>query len=184
MHWLDTVILAVLAFGALAGAFTGFLWQLSRIVTLILAIYCTVIFHDSATPLVKRLLLPDAPELIPSLTAYGLVFVLVCAVMFTVTFVLHKVIEQVELQWFNRLLGALFGVAKAALVLGVVLFGLSGYDSSNAVISQSKVAKPMVESVRWGATLLPESYRKQIEAYKEQADRAAKESQLLKAGGL
>ena len=48
MYWLDSTILALLAIGALVGAWTGFLWQVARILSLALSLYAAILANDDA----------------------------------------------------------------------------------------------------------------------------------------
>jgi membrane protein required for colicin V production len=162
MYWLDTVILGVLALGGLWGMFAGFLWQLSRIMTVALAAYCTILCNERATTLVQQHLLPEAPALVCQVTAYILVFLLVALAMFLLTTLLHRLILKVELQWLNRVLGTLFGVAKTGLIVGLILYGLAGIPGPEEAIGQSRLAQPLVAAVKLAANLLPSAYRDQL----------------------
>lgn len=162
MHWLDTIILGIVGFGALWGAFTGLLWQVARIVTVASAVYCTVVFNDLATPLVRRYLLPNAPELIPQITAYVIVFLLVCVVMLALTSAVQRAIRKIDLQWLNRLLGAGFGAVQALVVLGIILFGLANYAGPREMMQESQLGKVLLEGMKSGVALLPEEYRNKM----------------------
>ncbi len=170
MYWLDTVIVGVLAFGALFGSFAGFLWQLSRIISVAAAAYGTIVLNDPATLLVQKYLMSEAPPLIPRVTAYVLVFLLICLALFALTVALHRIVLRLKLQWLNRVLGGLFGAGKAALILGVIFLGLSGYAGPQAAIEKSRLAQGLVDVARWAADQLPEEYREQIDRQLNTAD--------------
>src|SRR5262245_22437236 len=108
MYWLDTVILCVLAGGALVGFFVGFLWQMFWFISVSLGLYCTVTLNEPATRLVKDHLLEGASPAAARGTAFVLVFLLVFVLFLIVTLLLNQLIRKAHLGWLNRLLGSGF----------------------------------------------------------------------------
>jgi uncharacterized membrane protein required for colicin V production len=163
MYWLDTVILIILGIAAVWGTFTGLLWQVSRVITVVLALYCSVTFNDLATPFVQQHLMEDASPLAARIVAYVLVFLIVCLVLLAVTMSLERGIEKIKLQWLNRLLGAFTGAFKAAFLMGIVLYGLKYFPGPKESMEKSTLSPVLTAAVDFGLTLVPEQYRSNVD---------------------
>jgi uncharacterized membrane protein required for colicin V production len=168
MYWLDTVILCVLAGGALVGFFMGFLWQMFWVISVSLGLYCTVTLNDPATKLVKNHLLPEASPAVACGAAYVLVFLVVFVLFLIVTVLLGQLIRKAHLGWLNRLLGSGFVGTILASAMGLVLVVLDSLPVSNTVVEQSKIAPVLVSGVKSMVANLPEDYRQSMKENVEQ----------------
>jgi uncharacterized membrane protein required for colicin V production len=168
MYWLDTVILIILGIAAIWGAFAGLLWQVSRIITVVLALYCSITFNDLATPFVQEHLMEEASPLAAKIVSYILVFLIVCLVLLAITMSLEKGIEKIKLQWLNRALGAATGAFKAAFLLGIVLYGLKYLPGTNEAIEKSALSPVLTAAVDFGFTLMPLEYRDNVDSSLEE----------------
>jgi uncharacterized membrane protein required for colicin V production len=130
MYWLDTTILAILGVGAVFGALSGLLLQLARLVGFGVALYAAVYFNDSMTALLKDSGMQEAEPWLAHLVGYVLVFLAVYLTIFLLTVVLERGMKAVRLQVINRMLGALLGAGKLALLLGGVFLGVTYYPSA------------------------------------------------------
>lgn len=167
MYWLDVVILTVLGFATVWGLFTGFLWQVSRIVALVLGVYCSISFSGPTTQLLQQYILPDVSPAVVGLISYVAVFLLVCVALFLLTALLDKAVKKAHLQWLNRTLGAVLGLLKAGLLVGLILLGVSYVPGSKGVFEQSRLAVPLTESFRLALAALPDNYRPTFTAPQE-----------------
>jgi membrane protein required for colicin V production len=124
MHWLDTTLLAALTLGAGLGFISGLFWQFARIASFVLAVYATIFLHDAAVHFLSSALMRDAEPGIVKGAAYLLVFLTTYVTLFLITRLLRGWIRSTDLAPLDRLLGALLGVGKIALVLGVACWAL------------------------------------------------------------
>jgi uncharacterized membrane protein required for colicin V production len=163
MHWLDTVILCVLAAGALFGALTGLLWQMFLVIATGAGLYCTITLNDTATNFVERHLMEGAAPGMARGVAYILVFALVFLLLLILTLMLHRVVRQARLQWLNRLLGAGFVGLVVASALGLVFLVLDANPASRAFVEQSKIAPVLITGLKNMVASVPEDSRKLVE---------------------
>src|SRR5437016_3722714 len=101
MHWLDTLLLVLLALGGMLGFFSGFLWQIARIFSLGIALLATVAFNDQASRFCQEQLLREADPRIAQAIAYAMVFLAVYLVLFLATRLLYKGIRASELEMLD-----------------------------------------------------------------------------------
>src|SRR5581483_5757241 len=111
--------------GALLGARRGLLWQVARLVTFGLALYVCIFYHDHAVALLSPYLLDNTSPLVVSALAYGLTFLVVYLVGYGITVLIEKGVKAAKLKFTDRILGAVFGLAKASLVAGVILLAVA-----------------------------------------------------------
>jgi uncharacterized membrane protein required for colicin V production len=164
MFWLDTTILAVLAVGALLGAMSGFLGQFTRLVGVGTAIYAAVFFNDWAAQALQEAFLNEADPRIGRGLAYVIVFMVVYLFFFYSTRLLRDGVEAANLQAFDRLLGAGFGVGKMALLLAIVFFGMASYPhpTTQALLEKSALAPALGGSMEYVLMIVPEDYRSDL----------------------
>lgn len=155
MFWLDIVIITVLGFGALWGLFTGFLWQVSRVLTVILAVYCSILLNAPTTHFLQSEVLPKSSQIVCQLVAYAVIFLAVGLSMFVATALLNRFVEKIELQWLNRLLGATLGFAKAGLIVGLITLGMTNFPPTKPIMEKSVLSEPVIQGFQVAMKLIP-----------------------------
>ncbi|MBX9680198.1 MAG: CvpA family protein [Gemmataceae bacterium] len=175
MHWLDTAIVAILLVGAVLGFLTGFVWQLARIGGLILSVYASAALHEPASRLVRDVL-RDCDERIASAAAYVVVFVLVFVGMYVTAMTLKGILRTLDLENLDRIAGALFGVAKAALCVGVACLLLQywAHPMTREWMTKTQIAPAMAQGTEQAIALIPPSYKQAVlEGFAELRERLA-----------
>jgi membrane protein required for colicin V production len=164
MYWLDTTILVLLGLAALLGAISGLLWQLLRIVGFGVALYLAIFGNEWASGVIGQNILRDANPTVVKGVAYVAVFVVVYLVLFLVTFIVERAVRAAKLKFVDRLLGALFGTAKAALILGAIFLGLASvpHEPTQEVLKRSAVAPVLANGVSLILAAIPEDYKRQF----------------------
>jgi membrane protein required for colicin V production len=164
MYWLDTLLLALLALGVTLGFFSGFLWQIARILTLALSLVATVICNEPASLFCREQLLRDADPRIAQAVAYVLVFLVVYVVLFLATRLLYEGIRAADLEVFDRVLGGLFGAAKMALVLGACCLGAANYPhpTTRDWMAKSTLAPAFADGMEHVLIIIPEDYKENL----------------------
>src|SRR5438046_804870 len=104
MYWLDTLLLALVALGAVLGFVSGFLLQVRRLLSLRIALAATVAANETASRFCQEQLLRDADPRVSQVVAYVAVFLAVYLVLFLATRLLYEGIRATELVVLDRLL--------------------------------------------------------------------------------
>jgi membrane protein required for colicin V production len=164
MYWLDTLLLALIALGAILGFFSGFLWQVGRILTLVLALFATVASNDTASRFCQEQLLRDADPRVSQVVAYVAVFLLVYIVLYLATRLLYEGIRATELVVFDRLLGGVFGAGKMALVLGLCCLAAANYPHATAHewMAKSALAPAFANGIEHALVVIPDEYKENL----------------------
>ena len=164
MYWLDTTILAILGIGAVFGALSGLLMQLARLVGFVVALYAAIYFNDGATTLLQDRIVPDAEPLVARIVAYVAIFLLVYLTIFLTTVALERGMKAVRLQVINRVLGALLGAAKLALLLGAVFLGIRYFPNAatQEMMRRSSLAPVLAQGTQNLVVTLAAEYRQDL----------------------
>lgn len=143
--WIDWALLMVLALSVLTGFARGFIREGLKLAAWVVAL----LVARATAPAVAALMADQiASEEIRLVVAFVLVVVGVMLLAGMVIRLLHAVIEWAGMGFFNRLLGALFGALRAALiaVLAVTVAGLTPLAGTQAW--QTSALLPLVEQGR------------------------------------
>jgi membrane protein required for colicin V production len=164
MYWLDSTILVLLAIGALVGAWTGFLWQAARIISLALSLYAAILANDGVTRLLQDTILKGVDERIPHAIAYVVVFIVVYIILHQIVWLLDRFIRAVRLETMDRLLGALVGACKIGLILAAVCLGVTAYPHplTKEVMEKSTLAPVLAEGMEMILLVIPEEYKSEL----------------------
>ncbi|PKQ45005.1 CvpA family protein [Confluentibacter flavum] len=129
MSILDLVLLALLILGLVRGFINGFFVELASVVALIAGIYGAFHFSSYTTSYLKDKV--DWEENTINIVAIVATFMIIVLVIGLAGKALTKIADFAMLGLFNKLLGAIFGGLKTALILSVFLIVV---DKMNANI--------------------------------------------------
>jgi len=126
MGTFDIIVGIVLIFFFLKGLKNGFIIELASIVALVLGIIAAVLFSE----VVSQWLSEYITTRFISILSFFIVLIAVVIGVNLLAKMLDHLVKAIALGWLNRLIGALFGMLKAALIISVLLllldvFGLS-----------------------------------------------------------
>jgi membrane protein required for colicin V production len=119
MNVLDAVLLAFLAFGLIRGFWRGFFVEIASLVALVAGVYGAFHFSDFATVFLKEKV--DWNENTINIVAFFGTLILIILAIGLAGKALTKIADFAALGLINKLLGALFGGLKIAVILSVLL---------------------------------------------------------------
>ena len=119
METLDIIILICFIPGIIRGLQKGFIEQAVALVSLILGAWLA--FHFSS--LVSDWLHPylDVSESVLNVISFGLIVIATVILLFLLGRMLTGLVNLVLLGWLDRILGLVFAILKAALIIGLVI---------------------------------------------------------------
>ncbi len=154
---LDWTLLAVVLISTLWGLWRGLVRELVSLAGWILAIVLAVLY---AQPLGRLLpFLRDWPEAQTAVAAL-LIGVLTVFAASLIGFIAHKLLASVKLSGADRALGALFGLARALLVVAVAVVLLARTGIAQEAFWRESKLVPLIEAgVAFALPWLPPSWR-------------------------
>lgn len=142
MSFVDIIILIPLGLAVFKGYRNGFIVELTMLVALFLGILAGIYFSD----LVSEWLISSG-GLNPAYThaiSFALIFIGVLILMRLLAKVVQKVAESLALGFFNRILGAAFGLLKAAFLISVILYLINQVDPRHSIIGEKTREKSVL----------------------------------------
>ncbi len=144
MNIFDVVVVIIISFCLIRGAFNGVIGEISGIVGVYAAFYGAYTYYPMAAVYGKPWI--DNSEL-RNIIAFFLLF---CAIVIIVSFasiIMRKVIKFVFLGWVDRLLGLFFGVAKGVLFASVLFIISTTFLPKNIDFISGSKFSPYIEQV-------------------------------------
>lgn len=157
-NMVDLGVLLVVLVSLAVGAWRGFLYEVFSLVGWVVAFACA---RWLASDVVLFLPLGGASEGLRYAAAFVAVFVAAAFAAGLVSWLIRKLAVQVGLRPVDRVLGAMFGLVRAAALLVILAFGVSLTPlSKNEAWTQSSSAQFLAAVAQQGKPWLPEELLK------------------------
>ncbi|RIA10971.1 membrane protein required for colicin V production [Flavobacteriaceae bacterium MAR_2010_72] len=129
MTILDIILLALLLFGLIRGFIKGFFVEVASLLALVAGVYGAIHFSNFAADFLMAKV--DWNEKTVNITAFAITFIVIVMVIALAGKALTKLADFAALGLINKVLGAVFGTLKIAVILSVVLII---FDSMNKTL--------------------------------------------------
>lgn len=156
----DYIVLSIIGLSVILSVMRGVVREVLAIVGLVAAFYVGVTYTNQLLPMMPV----DIPnEALRVLAAFLVLFLATLLLATLLGIALSAIFKKAGLGWLNRLLGALFGVARGLLIVCVIVFlaGLTDIPKDtrwrNAMFS-APIEALVVNLLPW----VPESIAKQV----------------------
>ncbi len=137
MNIVDIIIVVILLLGLVNGFRRGLFIEITSLLGLILGVYGAIHFsYYLANILQSRV---DWDTSLIQIVAFSGTFLVIMVALVLLGKLLTKIAETIMLGFFNKLLGALFGILKIGLILSVVLIIFEQFNKTLKFMDHSKV---------------------------------------------
>ncbi len=154
MNWLDIVIIVVAAFFGLFGLWQGAIKALFGLAGLVGGIVLAGRYYDD----LAGILSPSGATW-SEVAAYALIVIATLVAAGAIGWLVSHLVHITMLGWLDRLIGFLLGAAVGCLLCAAILAIISKYfPGSQSIISQSAVAKFLMEQFPLLLALLPDEF--------------------------
>jgi membrane protein required for colicin V production len=143
VNWLDLIIIAIVATGAVYGLFRGILRMATTLVSLVAGIYLALLYYAEVGSLVQKWF-PSASATVATALGYAAVFLVVFVIVEAIGHLLMHVVQTVNLGWLDRLGGMLFGGAISAAICGLLLMLMTAAMPAEAALLRDSELAPQV----------------------------------------
>ena len=164
MNTLDIILAAILVFGLVRGFMRGFFVEIASLVALALGLYGAIHFSYIIADFLKDRV--EWTEKYIQIIAFTATFIIIVIVISLAGKFLTKIADSAELGLMNKTFGALFGIAKTALILSVVLIIFSKLNKAIPFVGEEELQNSaLYEPVKKLApTIFPSILEKEWEA--------------------
>jgi len=136
MATLDIILLICFIPGIVSGISKGFVKQLVNLASIILGGWAAFKFSEMVSTWLQGYLTMD-PKLI-YIISFAIIVVVAVLLLNLIGSLIVKVLKIAEIGWFDRVLGFVLGIAKAALVLGLLIFIFDGINEKWQIVDPAK----------------------------------------------
>ena len=139
MNYIDLILAVFLVWAAYKGFKNGLIIEVASLAALILGIFGAIKFSGfTADFLVEQF---DITTKYLSLIAFAITFIIIVVLVHLLARILDKLVKAIALGFINRLLGIVFGVAKVAFILSIVLVILNTVNRKANFLPEEKLDK-------------------------------------------
>ena len=144
MEVIDIIILVLIGVGVIQGLMKGMVKQLGTITGIVAGLLLArALFGVVAEKLAPAL---GTSITIAQILSFILIWVAVPVACGLIASVLTKALDVVNLNWLNRILGALFGAVKVMLLVGIGIYVFEYIDPKDEFVSRTKKEASMLYS--------------------------------------
>ncbi|MEM7199345.1 MAG: CvpA family protein [Planctomycetota bacterium] len=149
LSWIDLTALAIVLVFFVLGIFRGFVWQFSRILTLVLAYFAAGRWGNPIAARIDAWFTEGVDPRLPLYIAYFGVFVVALVLVSLLTLLLQKLVYSTGLSFYNRLGGGVLGLGTGAcVVLALLAAVLMFFANGSEVVQAAQSSKSMELSQR------------------------------------
>ena len=142
----DIILSIPLIWGAYKGMKKGLIVELASILAIILGVYACSKFSDVMAEFLGSHIHSQISSLYLSILSVILVFIGVLILVFFIAKRIQKLAEALFLGIANRILGAIFGIFKWALLLSFLLYFFDILNQKAGIVSQASLQHSWVYS--------------------------------------
>ena len=155
-NWLDWVLVIIVFVSVLTAIRKGFVAELITLASVIAALILAALNYERLAPFLAGFTRSRG-------VALGVSFILIFfAIMVTgalIAVLARKLIKKVELQWFDRFLGGIFGLVRGVLVDCVLLLVMMAFAIEQGAMQKSVLTPYFTAGSRVIALMMPGNMR-------------------------
>jgi membrane protein required for colicin V production len=176
MNWLDFVFLAIIVVTAIVGIFKGFVRQVIGLVAVVAGLVLAVVYYRQTAAVFMSFV---KNQLVSNFLGFLLIFVVVLIAGAILGHLFTKAMVG-PLAFVNRLFGAVFGLIKAVLICGIIVFALVSFEIAKPALETSVLAPACLGVTRAVVNLVPKDLRTRFnESYKRIRESGGKHGQEI-----
>lgn len=137
MNTIDIIIGVILIFGTVNGFLKGLFVEVTTLVGLVLGVYGAIHFSYFLGDFLKDSVTWD--ESMIQVVSFAGTFLIILIALVLLGKAMTKIAETMALGFFNKMVGAIFGLLKYALILSIVLTVYHEINTSLRFVNKEKV---------------------------------------------
>lgn len=142
MNVLDIIILLCFLPAIVSGLRKGFIVQAAAILAVIVAVWFSFKFSTLASAQISQWLEVEGEVL--EVIAFALIFLAVAIGIHFIGRLLKAGFKFIMLGWLDKLLGVVFAIVKAGLIVGLVIFTVSSLNARFSFLNETLVAESVL----------------------------------------
>jgi membrane protein required for colicin V production len=158
-NWLDWTFAAIVAVSVITAIIKGFTRELISLASLVIGLVVAAVAYPTAAPWFEDL--TKSHEIALGL-GFLVLFLGTLLLGSLVSLLARKLIKSAGIQWFDRFLGAVFGLVRGVLVDCILLFVLLAFAIKPGAVQQSSLAPYVTAGANVISLAMPASLKAQF----------------------
>lgn len=155
MNWLDYFFIVILAVTTVVGIVKGLVRQIIGLVAVILGLVLAALYYEGLAEIIRHLV---RDRLVSNFLGFLVIFFAVIAAGALLGHLVSKVLKG-PLAFADRFFGAVFGLVKAVIICGVMVFALAAFNIARPAVETSVLAPVCVTITRAAVHLIPQDLK-------------------------
>jgi membrane protein required for colicin V production len=160
-NWVDWVLAIIVLVSVLTALWKGFVSELVALASAITGLVIAGFNYERLAPLLQGFTRSRGVALGVS---FLLLFAAVMLIGALISILAKKLIRKVQLQWFDRFLGGIFGLARGLLIDCIVLLVMITFAIQQGAVEKSALAPYFIAGSRVVALVMPGNLRSEFRA--------------------
>jgi membrane protein required for colicin V production len=183
-NWLDWVFATIVLVSVVTAIWKGFVAELISLASAIAALIVAALGYERLAPLLSGI---TSNQEVALGASFILLFAAVLVIGALVSIVAKKLVKKVQLQWFDRFLGGIFGLVRGLLVDCIVLLVMMTFAIKQAAIQKSVLAPYVTVGSELLAVVMPKDmksdFRAGVEKFKQELNQTGKKAIKVHSAG-
>jgi len=164
MNWLDIVFAVILIVTLVIGIVKGLVRQVIGLAAVVLGLILASLYYEGVAKIIEKVV---HDKLLSNFLGFLTVFFLVVVAGALLGHIISKSMKG-PLAFANRFFGGLFGLLKAVLICGVIVFAMTAFNLARPAIEGSRLAPVCLGVARAAVNLIPQDLRAKFnQSYQE-----------------
>jgi membrane protein required for colicin V production len=147
MNYIDIILIILLLLAAFNGFRKGLITEVASLAALVLGVWGAIEFSYITSEFLTEKMGWEPGNL--NIISFIITFIVIVILVHLVGNSLSKLVEAAMLGWANRITGLIFGVAKTAFILSILLLIFNKIDEDVHILSQkTKMNSQLYEPMR------------------------------------
>jgi membrane protein required for colicin V production len=155
MNWLDFVFVLILIVTTIMGIVKGLVRQVIGLAAVIVGLVLASLYYEGISEVFQKLI---HDKLVCNFLGFLVIFFCVLAVGALLSYLISKAMKG-PLAFVNRFFGGVFGLVKAVLICGIIVFALTVFGVARPALETSRLAPVCLGVARAAVNLIPQDLK-------------------------
>ena len=142
MNILDIILLICFVPAVVQGFRKGFISQVIAIISIIAGVWLSVQFASPVTAWLAQYI--QGSEQVLKVVSFALIFIAVAAGLAILGKLIEGTVKLIMLGWLNRLLGVIFSLIKAGLIVGLAIMAFCSLNNTFNFVSEETLSQSVL----------------------------------------
>lgn len=161
LNFLDWMAFAVILFSVVTAFIKGLSVELFSLASVLTGFFLAVFFYADGARFFAAMGMSAA---LANFLGFTSIFLIVVVVGSVLILLLDRALRKLHVKWMDRLLGALFGLARGWLIAVVIFLAFTAFPVRRDWLQNSQSAEFFLTSAQLAVALTPEEFKAKFQA--------------------